>query len=177
MASPPEPKKTAEATTEATAEASDGDPMDEEAKIDIKEAEEAEASVDSPPGGDESSKDNGDGNGKEGDGEDSKAASAAGANGVENKNAEEKDAGGEGTSNGRDRDRSTGRKRKEEEAAVTELDVYRRDMSWLRSAHGMVAEVKGKTSDAYVPSSKSLWLALGSVASLFLSLLCLAVKS
>lgn len=155
MASPPGPKKTetAAATAAVVTESGGGDPMDEDAAA-------GGVVVETPAAGDDSAdKDGGDGKAEndggkepESNGVESKTAAAAEKNkGDEAAPLEPGGENGEGaTSNGKARHGSPEGK-KEGEGEEETVDVYRRDMAWLRSAHGMVAEVYESFGFCWIP--------------------------
>lgn len=157
MASPPRAKESkaveaAEAPAAAATQPSD-DPMDEDTKT-------TDTATGTPAGetlatGDDSVNADGDAPAanEDGGGADAEAGQNSGkdseatpeeANGVENKTAvtaeEAQNTEGAVSSNGESRGESG--KPKEDEGVEAEVEVYRRDMRWLRSAHGMVAEVR-----------------------------------
>lgn len=154
MASPPRAKESkavaAEAQTEAVTQASD-DPMDEGTKTDTATATPAGETL---PAGDDTAKVDGDAPAAT---EDGGAAAEAGqnngkdsevtpeeANGAENKTAlmaeDAQNKEGAVVSNGESRAESE--RPKDDVGVEADVEVYRRDMRWLRSAHGMVAEVR-----------------------------------
>lgn len=157
MASRPGPKTETVAPTAAAAAATEsGDPVDED-----EDAAAEAVAEETPAAGDDSADKDGDGDGDGGDVKVEKNGSdnEPEANGVESKTeaaAEGDKTGGnkaaveQGTENGKDTATSNGKARhgspegKKEKAQEQEegVDVYRRDMAWLQSAHGMVAEVR-----------------------------------
>lgn len=174
MASPPGPKKTDTAAATVTAAGvavpeSGGDPMDEEPAA-------GAVAEETPAAGDDSADKDGDDKAEQ-DGSDtnepkaaeSKTAVVAAASapaetmeGVEAALEEE-----QGKENGEDPTTSNGEgghgspgetpggNEEKEQEKVEGVDVYRRDMAWLRSAHGMVAEVRSFTK-AYLSLSKNI---------------------
>lgn len=164
LATPPAPQKTdTPAAAAAAATESGGDLMDEEV---TEAAAGAAAQEDTPAAGGDDSADK-DGKQAEMTADDGKEPEANGNGADDGKTAtttemekekegavveaDAKKAEGQDVSNGKASHVSPERKKREEEdkKRTDDVDVYRRDMGWLRSANGMVAEVRRSFSLHY----------------------------